>query len=151
MSAGEQQPLIGIVIASHGSLARALLSSAEMIVGDQEGVTAVCLEPQDNLETFQATLSRAIDQADQGAGVMVLLDVFGGTPGNATLLRMREHEFPAVSGVNLPMLLEVLLSRRALSPESLAELALESGARGIVDITARLRAQMQTPAQNERA
>ncbi|MGH8629660.1 MAG: PTS sugar transporter subunit IIA [Burkholderiales bacterium] len=141
MSAGE--PLVGIVIASHGSLARALLSSAAMIVGAQEGVTAVCLEAQDNLETFQAALSRAIDQADQGAGVVVLLDLFGGTPGNATLLCMRECEFPAVSGVNLPMLLEVLLSRRASSPESLAELALESGAKGIVDITARLRAQRQ--------
>ncbi|HLF28900.1 MAG TPA: PTS fructose transporter subunit IIA [Anaerolineae bacterium] len=139
MNANELPPPVGVVIASHGGLARALLASTEMIVGAQEAVATVCLEPQDNLETFHAALSAAIDQTERGSGVLVLIDLFGGTPGHAAALCIRERERPIVSGVNLPMLLEVLLARWARSPEALSALALASGAKGIVDITAKIR------------
>ncbi len=147
--ASEQAPPVGIVIASHGGLARALLSSAEMIVGAQDNVATVCLEAQDSPESFQAALSATIEQADRGTGVVALIDLFGGTPGNAAALCLGEREIPIVSGVNLPMLLEVLLSRTALSPEALAALALESGAKGIVDVTARLFAQIEAAQPDE--
>ena len=137
-----QPPPVGIVIAAHGDLARALRDSAEMIVGAHDDVVTVSLEPQDNLETCQAALSAAIDTADRGAGAIVLVDLFGGTPSNAAALCLRQRRSEIVSGVNLPMLLEVLLRRSGLTAEALATLASESGVKGIVDVAARMRAEM---------
>jgi len=148
MSPGDDSPPIGIVIAAHGDLAHALRQSAEMILGAQDGVVTVALNPQDNLDSLQATIREAIERADSGLGVVVLIDLFGGTPGNAAALCLAERDLPIVSGVNLPMLLEVLLSRNSLSPVELAALALESGAAGIVDVTARVHAQMQSAARD---
>jgi len=143
MGSDDDSASVGVVIAAHGDLAHALRQSAEMIVGAQDGVVTVALNPQDNLDSLQATIHEAIDRADAGAGVIILIDLFGGTPGNAAALCLSQRELPIVSGVNLPMLLEVLLSRSAMSPEALAELALASGNQGIVDITAKLKAQIQ--------
>lgn len=143
MGSDDDSASVGVVIAAHGDLAHALRQSAEMIVGAQDGVVTVALNPQDNLDSLQATIREAIDRADAGAGVIILIDLFGGTPGNAAALCLSQRELPIVSGVNLPMLLEVLLSRSAMSPEALAELALASGNQGIVDITAKLKAQIQ--------
>ena len=135
---------IGVVIASHGDLARALVRSAEMIVGAQEGVATVCLEPSDNLETFHAALCAAVDRIRTDAGVVVFIDLFGGTPANAAVLGLRERSYPVVSGVNLPMLLEVFVSRDGgLSAQELAEIALQSGQSSIIDVSARFAAQCQ--------
>ena len=151
MSPNDQRRPVGIVIASHGDLAGALLASAELIVGAQEHVTTACLGPQDNLETFHATLNTAIDQADGGAGVVVLIDLFGGTPGNAAALCAGQHAapLPIVSGVNLPMLLEVLLSRNDTTPQDLAAHAIDTGHRGIVDVTAKLLDQIRASQSRE--
>lgn len=140
MNPSNDPPSVSVVIAAHGDLAHALRQSAEMIIGEQDGVVAVALNPQDNLDNLQTTIREAIDQADGSAGVIVLIDLFGGTPSNAAALCLAERWVPIVSGVNLPMLLEVLLNRGSLSPAELAVLALESGTRGIIDITARLNA-----------
>lgn len=140
MNPSNDPPSVGVVIAAHGDLAHALRQSAEMIIGEQDGVVAVALNPQDNLDKLQTTIRAAIDQADGGAGVIVLIDLFGGTPSNAAALCLAERWVPIISGVNLPMLLEVLLNRGSLSPAELAVLALESGTRGIIDITTKLNA-----------
>ncbi len=142
MSASDAPQPVGIVLASHGSLARALLSSAEMIVGAQEYVETVCLEADANLESFHAELVEAIDRADAGAGVILLIDLFGGTPGNAAALCLSQRQLPIVSGVNLPMLLEVMLSRETMTPDELASHAFASGAKGIVDITKKMQEQI---------
>jgi PTS system mannose-specific IIA component len=138
---------VGVVIAAHGDLAGALRRSAEMIVGEQDGVVTVNLDPHDNLENMQTAIREAIRQADQGSGVVVLIDVFGGTPSNAAALCLAERRFPLISGVNLPMLLEVFMSRASLSQAELGAMALASGASGIVDIGARLR-QQASPGQS---
>jgi mannose/fructose/sorbose-specific phosphotransferase system IIA component len=132
---------VGIVIATHGDLARALVSSAEMIVGAHSQVVTVSLSQHDSPETFQAALDAAIDQADAGRGVLVLIDLFGGTPGNAASISIQRRKLHVVSGVNLPMLLEVLLSRSVMSAEELTAHALQSGKTGIVDIVARIQEQ----------
>lgn len=142
MSASDAPQPVGIVLASHGSLARALLSSAEMIVGAQEHVETVCLEADANLESFHAELVAAMDKADAGAGVIVLIDLFGGTPGNAAALSLSQRQVPIVSGVNLPMLLEVMLARESMTPDALASHAFASGAKGIVDITKKMQEQI---------
>ena len=134
--------LTGIVVASHGDLASALISSAEMIVGSQDNVAAVCLDPEDNLEACHDALCAAIDRVQTDAGVIVLIDLFGGTPGNAAALGLRERSYPVVAGVNLPMLLEVLMSRLgSLSLKELTEIALQAGHNSIIDVGARLEAQ----------
>ncbi len=148
MNPSDAPPSVGIVIAAHGDLAHALRQSAEMILGAQDGVVTVALNPQDNLDNLQATIREAIDQADSGVGVIVLIDLFGGTPGNAAALCLAERDLPIVSGVNLPMLLEVMLSRNSFSPAELAALALESGANGIVNVTARVHEQIQSASRD---
>jgi mannose/fructose/sorbose-specific phosphotransferase system IIA component len=135
---------MGIVVASHGDLASALISSAEMIIGSQENVAAVCLDPKDNLEACHNALCAAIDQVQTDAGVIVLIDLFGGTPANAAVLGLRERSYPIVAGVNLPMLLEVLMSRQGgLSAKELTEVALQAGQDSIIDVGARFEAQRE--------
>lgn len=138
MSKLDQEQLIGIVISSHGGLAQALLDSAEMIIGEQDNVVAVSLDPQDNLDTLQAALNAAVDEADRGLGVIILIDLFGGTPGHAAALCVGRRKLPAVSGVNLPMLLEIIMSRRILSLDELSKRGLKSGTEGVVDIALRV-------------
>lgn len=131
----------GVVVASHGELARELINSAEMIVGAQDNISAVCLDPQDNLETCHEALSAAIEQVRTSAGVIVLIDLFGGTPGHAAALGLREQSYPIVAGANLPMLLEILVSRsRGLSETDLADIALQVGRDSIIDVGARFAA-----------
>jgi len=141
--ADSSQP-VGIIVATHGELSQALVATAEMIVGTQGNVTAVCLSPQDSPETFQEALDSAIRLANTGTGVVVLIDLFGGTPGNAASLAALRGSLHVISGVNLPMLIEVLLSRQGMSAEELAAHALESGKAGIIDIAARVREQQRT-------
>jgi mannose/fructose-specific phosphotransferase system component IIA len=86
-----------------------------------------------------------IDRLDTSQGVVVLVDLFGGTPCNAAALGARERLFPIVSGANLPMLLEILLNRECgLSVEELVDLTLEAGRASIVDVSAKLKIKRQT-------
>jgi len=128
--------MIGIVLAAHGPLPEALLESARMIVGETEQVATVSLMPGDSLEGLVDRLRIAADQVNSGDGVLILLDLFGGTPSNAaTLITQQEKGIFAASGVNVPMLLETLLSRQYESnPKTLAETAVSSGTQGIVNI-----------------
>ncbi len=136
----------GFVLAAHGDLAPALLESAEMILGQQDGVLTVKLMPSMNLEALEAELSDAIARADQGAGVMVMIDLFGGTPSNAAALCLRSHDCAIVTGVNLPMLLETLLAADgAESLEELSQAAIHAGRMGIVDVAARFAAMKNNP------
>jgi mannose/fructose/sorbose-specific phosphotransferase system IIA component len=132
---------IGVLIVGHGDLGQALVSSALMIVGEQDNVAAVSLKPQDNLETCQCALKIGIERLNGSQGVIVLADLFGGTPCNAAALGQRERSYPIVAGVNLPMLLEVLLSRdQVTSVDELTSIALEAGSKSIIDVGALLRA-----------
>ena len=131
-----------IVIITHGPMAAALLKSAEMILGGTlSDVKAICLGPQDNLESARAKVESALAEvkADRaGQGGLVLVDLFGGTAGNAAAWALRDGAFEIVSGVNLPMLLEVLLNREQMSASELAELAVRKGKQGVADIGAAL-------------
>jgi mannose/fructose/sorbose-specific phosphotransferase system IIA component len=132
---------IGVIIVGHGDLGQALVSSASLILGEQENVAAVSLKPQDNLETCQCALMIGMEQLNSSQGVIVLADLFGGTPCNAAALGQRERSYPIVAGVNLPMLLEVLLSRdQVTSVDELTSIALEAGSKSIIDVGAQLRA-----------
>jgi len=105
--------MIGIVLATHGELGRALIGAMEMIVGAQPRVAALSLQVADRLEDATERLQEAIDGADAGDGVLVLTDMLGGTPSNLCLALIGgPRTVEVVSGVSLPMLLKAVQARR---------------------------------------
>lgn len=128
--------MIGIVVAAHGPLPEALLESAKMILGDTEQVAPLSLMPDDNLEGLVERMESTVEEVNTGGGVLILLDLFGGTPSNAaTLLTQQMEDVHAVSGVNVPMLLETLMARKSINEAAeLAESAANSGSQGIVNL-----------------
>jgi len=125
--------MVGIVVVGHAGLARALVEAVVAIAGPQEALIAVDLAPDQSPESFQAALRRALQQADQGEGVLLLADMAGGTPANQALLLRRAlpRPYPIVAGVNLPLLLEVTLVRTGTTPETLARRATTAGIQSI--------------------
>lgn len=123
-----------IILITHGPLAQALLESAEMILGEQTDVQAICLGREDNLETAHARVAEALRVA--GGEALALADLFGGTASNAAAWALQEHRFALVAGVNLPMLLEVLMNREGLDAAALAELAVQTGRQSVTDVGA---------------
>ncbi len=128
--------MIGIVLAAHGPLPGAFLESTQMILGELPQVASISLMPGDSLEGLVDRLQAAVHGVNTGDGVLILLDMFGGTPANATaILTQQANDFRAVTGANLPMLLETFLARMNTNRlESLAETAFSGGQAGIVDI-----------------
>jgi len=128
--------MIGIVLAAHGPLPGAFLESTQMILGELPQVASISLMPGDSLEGLVDRLQAAVHGVNTGDGVLILLDMFGGTPANATtFLTQQANDLRAVTGANLPMLLETFLARMNTNRlESLAEMAFSGGQAGIVDI-----------------
>jgi len=102
--------MIGVVVCTHLSLASALIQTAEMIVGKYEAAEAVSVEPGDGMEVVLDRLRDAIGKVDSGDGVVLLCDMFGGTPSNLSLSFLGEG-VEVVTGVNLPMLLKLYTER----------------------------------------
>jgi PTS system mannose-specific IIA component len=98
---------IGGVIVSHGRLANELLSAAEVVIGDLGNMTAVSIGWHDDVEVAKLEIERAIKQVSQGRGVLLLTDMFGGTPTNISAMFIKENEVELVTGVNLPMVLKL--------------------------------------------
>jgi PTS system mannose-specific IIA component len=105
--------MIGVVLATHGELGRALIGAMEMIVGAQPLVAALSLQVSDRIEDATSRLQEALDGADEGDGVLVLTDMLGGTPSNLCLALIGgPRPVEVVSGVSLPMLLKAAQARR---------------------------------------
>ena len=105
--------MIGIVLATHGELGRALIGAMEMIVGAQPLIAALSLQIADSLEDATSRLQVALDSADEGDGVLVLTDMLGGTPSNICLALIGgPRPVEVVSGASLPMLLKAVQARR---------------------------------------
>lgn len=98
---------IGAVIVSHGQVANELLAATEAVVGDVGNVAAVSIGWHDDVEAAKAEIERAIETVSQGVGVILLTDMFGGTPTNISAMFLREGEVEIISGVNLPMVIKV--------------------------------------------
>jgi PTS system mannose-specific IIA component len=116
-----------------------------MIVGPQEQIWTLPLLEGESLDSFRQKVADMLDQADQGEGVLVLLDLAGGTPCNAALLTLREarHKIECIAGANLPMMLDVLMNRRDEPLEAVAARARQSGMDGVVDVCALFAASRQ--------
>jgi PTS system mannose-specific IIA component len=135
--------MVGIVVATHGQLAAELLRTAEGIVGPVPGAVAVSVDASTSVEEARARLATAIHKVGaDGEGVLVLTDMFGGTPANLALTFLDE-QIEVVTGVNLPMLMK-LASSRGHGLAAAAELATAQGQKNITLASALLRARAQT-------
>jgi mannose PTS system EIIA component len=114
--------MIGVVIVTHGNLAEELLATAEMIAGPMPRTKAVGVHPRDKMDHIRASIESAIKDVNEGQGVLVLTDMFGGTPCNVGLTFIEENVVEVLSGVNLPMLLRLATGRTDV-PAPLGETA----------------------------
>ena len=129
--AEEQTPHVGIIVAAHADYGSAMLRTAEFILGSLSDCSSISVDVAQEVSETVRRLNDAADRLDKGAGVIVLTDMFGGTPTNLALSLLGAHHVEVVTGVNLPMLLKVF-SCREKPLEELAHLASEAGTRGIV-------------------
>jgi PTS system mannose-specific IIA component len=124
--------MIGIVVVTHCNLGLELMRAAEFILGKISQAEAVSMDPQDPAEKLRDKLVAAIEKADTGEGVIVLTDMFGGTPSNISLSFLAEGKVEVVTGVNLPMLISLASKRRGKSLGPLAQEVKNYGLRSIV-------------------
>lgn len=133
--------MAGIVIAAHGNMAKAMLESAELIVGKQEKVETLGLNHGDSIDDFSKRLENEIEKY-KDEGVLLLLDFYGGTPFNTSAIVINKFakvcDLECLTGVNLPMLLELFLNRENMKLIELKNLCEEVGASGIKDVKAAL-------------
>ena len=118
--------MIGIVIVAHGGLAREFLATVEHVVGKQDAVATIAILPDDDRRLKQRAICAAADSVDQGCGVVVVTDMFGGSPSNLSLLACGGADRRILYGANLPMLIKLFKSRGKSVAEAVP-LALEAG------------------------
>ncbi|EGY4468125.1 PTS mannose transporter subunit IID [Listeria monocytogenes] len=123
---------VGIIIGTHGEAARELLKSTEMIIGKQDNVEFITFVPGENTDTLITKYKEKLDKLDTSEGVIFMVDLFGGSPYNASSqIALPEDNMDVVTGVNIPMLLETLSMRAASNQKDLVETALTAGSGGV--------------------
>jgi mannose PTS system EIIA component len=132
---------IGGVVVSHGQVANELLSAAETVVGDVSHVTAVSIGWHDDVEMAKDQVERAIRSVSNGKGVLVMTDMFGGTPTNIAAMFLKDGEVEMVTGVNLPMVVKLAANNKDISLSELARDVEEQGKQSIYRTAALLEPQ----------
>jgi PTS system mannose-specific IIA component len=122
---------IGGVIVSHGQVASELVAAAETVVGAQSHLTAVSIGWHDDVEMARNEIERAIRQVSQGSGVLLLTDMFGGTPTNISAMFIKDNEVEIVTGVNLPMVIKLALQNEQTTLSEMAKDVEEQGKQSI--------------------
>jgi mannose PTS system EIIA component len=129
--------MIGLVLVTHGRLAVEFVSALEHVVGPQRNVGAVCIGPEDDMEVRRNEILDAVARCDTGAGVVVLTDMFGGTPSNLAISIMDRARIEVIAGVNLPMLIK-LASVRQTEPLAAAVQAAREAGRKYINVASQL-------------
>lgn len=119
--------MIGLVLVTHGRLADELIAALEHVVGPQSQVASVCIGPDDDMERRRADIVESVQETDSGAGVVVLTDMFGGTPSNLAISIMERANIEVIAGVNLPMLVKLASVRDRLNLADAVSKAQEAG------------------------
>jgi mannose PTS system EIIA component len=104
-------PMIGLVLVTHGRLAEEFRRAVVHVVGEQEAIVAICIEADDNVQMRRDDIVAAIAQVDRGHGVILLTDMFGGTPSNLAISVMQTGKIEVLAGLNLPMLVKIARAR----------------------------------------
>lgn len=122
---------MGGVIVSHGQVANELLAAAETIIGPVKHITAVSIGWHDDVEVATAEIERAVERVSEGRGVLLLTDMFGGTPTNIASMFLRDGETEVVTGVNLPMVIKLASQQGGETLAEIARLVRDQGRQGI--------------------
>ena len=123
--------MIGLLIITHCDLCKELLNAAEFIVGRLEAVETISINQTSDSEEIRKIIEEKIKILDRGQGVIILTDMFGGTPSNISLAFLKEEMVEVLTGVNLPMIIAISQNRSDMKLSELAEKAREAGAKSI--------------------
>ncbi|NQU57571.1 MAG: PTS sugar transporter subunit IIA [Rhodospirillales bacterium] len=134
--------MIGMVLVTHGRLADEFVSALEHVVGPQEHVATVCIGPDDDMEQRRKDILGSITQVDSGKGVILLTDMFGGTPSNLAISVIDKANVEVIAGINLPMLIKLASVRKTEALMDAASSAQEAG-RKYINIASQLLGQEQ--------
>jgi PTS system mannose-specific IIA component len=129
--------MIGMVLVTHGRLAAEFIAALEHVVGPQTGVAAVCIGPDDDMEQRRQDILRSVGEVDSGAGVVLLTDMFGGTPSNLAISVMDRGKIEVIAGVNLPLLIK-LASLRQTEPLAEAVRGAQEAGRKYINVASQL-------------
>ena len=119
--------MIGLVVVTHGRLAVELISALEHVVGPQSAVRTICIGPDDDMEKRRKEILNSVEKVDSGKGVILLTDMFGGTPSNLAISIMDQSNVEVIAGVNMPMLIKLASNRKAGSLKKVALEAQDAG------------------------
>jgi mannose PTS system EIIA component len=123
--------MIGVLITTHGNLGSELIKAAELIRGSLKGIVHVSIDQTKGVEDLKKEISTAIKKLDQGKGVLILTDLFGGTPSNISLSFLKEGKVEVITGVNLPMLLKLPDIREGMQLKEFARSIKDYGIKNI--------------------
>ncbi len=129
--------MIGLVLVTHGRLAEEFVAAMQHVVGPQQQIAAVCIEADDDIEERRGDIVRALREVDSGDGVVILTDMFGGTPSNLAISTMDRPGIEVIAGVNLPMLIK-LASVRDGEPLHEAVRAAQEAGRKYINVASQL-------------
>ncbi|MDA8126430.1 MAG: PTS sugar transporter subunit IIA [Deltaproteobacteria bacterium] len=123
--------MIGVLITTHGNLGIELIKAAELIRGSLKGIIPVSIDQSKGVEDLKKEISSAIKKLDQGQGVLILTDLFGGTPSNISLSFLKGGRVEVITGVNLPMLLKLTDIREGMALKDFAQQVKDYGIKNI--------------------
>lgn len=123
--------MIGLILVTHGRLAQEFLVAMEHVVGPQTEIATISIGPDDNMEDRRQEIRQAIRNVDSGEGVIILTDLFGGTPSNLAISLMEAGKVEVIAGVNLPMLIRLDSARKSLPVRDAVDAAREAGVKYI--------------------
>ena len=124
----EQIPyMIGLILVTHGRLAEEFVHAMEHVVGRQEAIATICIGPNDDMERRRHEIADAITAVDSGQGVIILTDLFGGTPSNLAISLMDAGRVEVIAGINLPMLIRLAGARKAMDLAAAIRAARDAG------------------------
>ena len=119
--------MIGLVVVTHGRLAVELIAALEHVVGPQSAVRTICIGPDDDMEKRRKEILSSVEKVDSGKGVILLTDMFGGTPSNLAISIMDQTNVEIIAGVNMPMLIKLASNRKLGSLKKVAVEAQNAG------------------------
>jgi len=134
--------MIGMVLVTHGRLAAEFIAALEHVVGPQTNIAAVCIGPEDDMEKRRADILDCVRAVDSGAGVVLLTDMFGGTPSNLAISVMDRAKIEVIAGINLPMLIK-LASLRQSEPLAEAVRGAQEAGRKYINVASQLLADVR--------
>lgn len=126
--------MVSILIITHGGFGKEIIKSMEMIMGQQDDVYFLGLYPEEDPVVFSVKVKEKIIELNQNGEVLVMVDVFGGTPSNASASNMKDLKFECVTGVSLPMLIEVALNKSRSTLDELVEMAIMAGTNCVINL-----------------